>query len=485
MPRLLDHLIAYDDIDSSAWRGQLAFLRSDASSRNKRIVLHTMNAERLFETALASKKVHSEVRSFIDWTCDHEEEEDNETDTESSSECEMDFDDSTPGICEHLFAMSILLNLFFWPLSSTYSQPRNSISFYGHISVWYLAVFVFFVFVKTYYTQANRAKVTTTPVNDDPVLAPRAAFCDLPVELGLTVLEDLPFADRTRVSTASFLTRTMSEDILQTTATRILLHFHLQFSMVRLLLTATGAAITGSAVTALMRVQNAFWPGDLDFVVGTGQGPAVVDFLSLGSRYRLQGDAEIINAKGIYCIWILVLGQLRIKVMECMSANPLDAITYFNLTCVYGAWLAEGLWHGYPSLTTRGIALTNPTRLSVPSTLTGQRNVWTVLHKYVDRGFAIHLDELDAPHECGIDLDCPCALRFSDDAGCAFSRFPSWDYSLDTIEPPRTCWMLGGSGCTRGIRTVNGENVWIASASTNALWLGDMQRLMAAAAPPP
>ncbi|KAJ7025276.1 hypothetical protein C8F04DRAFT_1191625 [Mycena alexandri] len=237
-----------------------------------------------------------------------------------------------------------------------------------------------------------------------------AVLGGLPTELALEVLREMPLADRSRLASTSHLGTILVADALQSTAIHLLLHFRLQFAMVCLLLTATGAAITGSAVTALMRVGSFFFPDDLDFVVGRGKGPWVANFLTLAGYALVNEEAHYLNADGIYRVWTMDLDGLKINVMESLSSNPLDIVAFLNLSCVYGAWFADGIWHGYPHLTTRGIAITTPRRFPVRHGVANHRKGWDIIHKYAVRGFTFQLNEYDEYHKCGTDINCPATL---------------------------------------------------------------------------
>lgn len=221
--------------------------------------------------------------------------------------------------------------------------------------------------------------------------------------------------------------------------------------------TATGTIISGSAVTALAHLGSTFEPGDLDFIAGYGYGTLVFDFLDMARDYKLVDtpDAnEYRFASGIarVCTMRHHDGQ-KINVFEALTENPFDVVGHFHLTCVYGAWSANGVLHCYPRLTASGIALTSPSKFPLGEGSKARINCWNILHKYTDRGFTVSLNEYDKPHTCGEDWNCPATLRTTDDAGCAYSPFPPWLYDDDTIAPSVSCWTLGGSGCSRGVLT--------------------------------
>ncbi|KAJ7019052.1 hypothetical protein C8F04DRAFT_1198141 [Mycena alexandri] len=98
-------------------------------------------------------------------------------------------------------------------------------------------------------------------------------FASLPTEVGLAVLQDVPYADRTRFAAASHLAGALVAESLQSAAIQLLLHFHLVYADIRLLLTATGRRSL---------------QGDLDFLVGAGDIP---DYQNINGikQYRTRG----------------------------------------------------------------------------------------------------------------------------------------------------------------------------------------------------
>ncbi|KAJ7165202.1 hypothetical protein C8R46DRAFT_1220322 [Mycena filopes] len=422
---------AHDDMDARTWTDQISFLRSSAPKRRKRIVLHSMSAERLFETALVSRRLYAVVEEYLVWLESYEE-EDSESPDESPCFSQPEHDTV-------LKTSNIDVEVDVEVANSELAILAHDAPFEG----------------------TSRLGTSFTP-------EVRGVFTDLPAEIGLAIADELPFPDRTRLSGTSHFGHSIAAETLRSAAIRILLHFSLRFCMIRLMLTATGGAVAGSVVTTLIRVHDSFIPRHLNIVVGRGQGPYVVDFLALGPRYRLQGGPDCRNANGIHCVWTMQLGQITINVIEALSFNPLDAITFFHLSCVYGAWFANGLWHGYPALTVRGVALATPSRFPLLQRSDRLLKTWRVLNKYAERGIDVQLDEYEAPHKCGTSFDCPATLRLSDDAGCSYNRFPAWHYSAEADEAPVTCWTMGGSGCAQGILGRGGEIVWSANASTSA-----------------
>ncbi|KAJ6489536.1 hypothetical protein C8R47DRAFT_977929, partial [Mycena vitilis] len=73
-----------------------------------------------------------------------------------------------------------------------------------------------------------------------------------------------------------------------------------------------------------------------------------------------------------------------------------------------------------------------------------------ILQKYCARGFSF-VSEHSPAHVCGVDKDCPCTMRSSDDEGCLFTPFPSWHFSCDVVAVAPTTWCLNGAGCSSGV----------------------------------
>lgn len=142
---------------------------------------------------------------------------------------------------------------------------------------------------------------------------------------------------------------------------------------------------------------------------------------------------------------------MKINVVESISVNPLYTVGCFHSTPVFGAWLANGIWHAYPDLTGAGIAITTPKLLRLRGTPANNDHFQAILHKYMARGFTYSLNEYSTPHHCGVDMDCPATARHSDDDGCLFVPFPDWTLSDQAVVVPRSSWSLGGHGCSLGV----------------------------------
>ncbi|KAJ7623954.1 hypothetical protein DFH06DRAFT_1340280 [Mycena polygramma] len=282
----------------------------------------------------------------------------------------------------------------------------------------------------------------------DDYVAAFAGFPDLPPEIGLEVVKDLALADRTRLAQTSHSSAAIVAEALQQQAVRLLAPFRLRFGHVRLMLTATGAAISGSAVAALTVPAPSFDPNDLDIVVGSGHGPEVVHFIGRAGGYRTIVETDEPSfAPSLGRTWLTENDEgKRIQVIESLTDNAFDVVGHFHLTCVYGAWYANGLLHCYPALTAGGDALTTARKMPWRHRLPERCGIWDVLDKYTSRGFDIGLNAYDADHVCGVDVNCPATLRTTDDTGCSYSAFPSWLYADDASPPAITCWTMGGTG---------------------------------------
>ncbi|KAJ7168601.1 hypothetical protein C8R46DRAFT_1217995 [Mycena filopes] len=416
----LQHFTAANDpIVCADWLEQLRVLGSNVDDKSKRMILYTMDAVRLFETALASHEYCQIVSNFLEFLTAHDVEE-------------------HEGFLD----------------SKTYAVDL-----------------------------AGLGPVQMNAVSDG--MDRQLGLDNLPTEIGLTVLGDLSYAARANLRGVSLSAAALVSEGLRASAALLLIRFRLRLADVRLLLTATRSAVCGSVVTALMRPHHPFVPGDLDIATGVGRGPMVVDFLMLLAGYEITRDsAEYQDLPGIGRMWTLMLRvDIKINVLESLSSNPLDTIASFHLSCVHGALLATGLWHGYPGMTSNGMAFTTPAKFPYPLTPARVRSAWSVLHKYQDRGFSLHFNECPVPHRCGWDVECPVTMRTSDDAGCSFTPLPTWDYSSDAVALPPICWSLQGTGCPQGILLRPGGAIRRASAIADDSWHASMENLLNAPSP--
>ncbi|KAJ7116237.1 hypothetical protein C8R43DRAFT_960908 [Mycena crocata] len=261
-----------------------------------------------------------------------------------------------------------------------------------------------------------------------------------------------------------------AKEALREDAADLLRRFELDFDEIRLMLRATGAIISGSTVTSLFPTPVHFLPDDVDFFTASGGGYKLVDFLKTGTGYRLSNVETAYNfVAGIGKVWTMVHGVygFKINIIESMSGNPFDAIMRFHSTCVFGAWTADKIWHGYPSLTVEGRAITTPLLTPLQGGLDVHRTTWRVLKKYIARGFTYEFGEYNDPHVCSENWCCPACRRKTDDLACMSVSFPSWRFPPQGAEY-ETTWCLGGVGCTQGIET-SGSQMARPALATSAI----------------
>ncbi|KAJ7131651.1 hypothetical protein C8R43DRAFT_1133598 [Mycena crocata] len=305
------------------------------------------------------------------------------------------------------------------------------------------------------------------------------AHLNLPTDIGLRILRDVVLADQINMALSFPGAAHVVAEALQTEAASVLSRFHLRFGEIRLMMAATGAIVSGSTITALLRSDNAFIPSDLDFFTGAHQGYDVVQFLKKAGRYKITSVGyEYDLSTGVGKVWGMerFTGQ-KVNVVESLTDNPYDAVANFHSTCVFGAWDARKLWLGYPELTAAGISLTTPALMPATGDLAYHQRLWRILKKWTGRDFSFALAEFGAPHECGEEFSCPVKYRTSDDAGCAVIDFPSWTYDDDFQEHPRTGWNLGGAGCTVGVLAQGG--IAPSTLPRLSLWRQKLRKLIA------
>ncbi|KAJ7461256.1 hypothetical protein B0H11DRAFT_1923539 [Mycena galericulata] len=296
----------------------------------------------------------------------------------------------------------------------------------------------------------------STHVGSEPESAPALVtdpFSVISTEVGLQILQELCLADRLSLALVSRACAALAAEALQSAATEHLSRFHLRFGEMRLMQAATGAVFAGSVLTAMAHSGAPFAPGDLDIVTGHGLSFEVSRFLEFMGYDVTDVSTQYKYALGIGKVMTLKHAHLglTINILESLTRNPFDAIGHFHFTCVFAAWTSHGLWYGYPQLLTSGRTITTPRHLTVGDSLDRQQRVWHILHKYMARGFVYSLNEFEAAHTCGIHCNCPATLRTTDDHGCIYTKFPTWEYTLDAAVHGVTCWSLGGSGCAQGV----------------------------------
>ncbi|KAJ6491721.1 hypothetical protein C8R47DRAFT_1214517 [Mycena vitilis] len=395
---------------NETWSEQLQFLTSCQDARSRRLVLYTMTPRELLSVCMVSPDLHRVVVEFLRYVRRNGQEEEDET-LSSSGDSDSDTTMSDAGSID--------------------GPP--SVPFAGLV-----------------------LDIDMSDAVESHAGSQYAGFLDLPPEVALAIVAMLGPVEKARLRATCSGSAALVAEALLHTAAKLLTRFGLDFDSVRLLLTVSGAVISGSASAFFFHPSFAI--GDLDFIVGHGKSDIVIDYLlRCAPCVPRETVSAYPNMPGVSRVFTLCLGEeLKIDVIESDSANPLNSIVLFHLSCVYGAWLAGGFWHGYPRLTAAGIALTTPPRMHVNENHSRQKLVYSVLLKYVKRGFKICLNELPRDHTCGVDFECPSTIRTTNDRGCAYSPFPAWTYSSNERELRPTYWSLGGRGCQQGVLAQNG-----------------------------
>ncbi|KAJ6447851.1 hypothetical protein C8R47DRAFT_1231255 [Mycena vitilis] len=422
-PRYMPYVMTAGPLDVAAWKQQLLVLGQSTSSAQIRLILYTMSARRLFETAMVSRAHYSVVAEFLAFLACNGIEED---------AMSADGSETTSDACRD--DLHILAPRVRWP---------------------------------------------------SPGLVDLAGLDDLPPELALQIVRALTFADRGRLALASERSSDLVAYDLKVLAETILHHFQLRHDEVRLMQAATGTVIGGSTITTLVAPHRSFTPGDLDCIVPCYKGHAVVDFLRIGSGYEVIATGlGFHGVPHVNRVWTMEKGSLTINVVECLTENVLDIILCFHMSCVYGFWNADCVWHGYAGLTADGTAVTTPTKFPYPSEQNTVTDIWNVTHKYIDRGLTIAVNELPWKHTCGVDKDCPATIRTTDDDGCSSVSFPPWAYSGDARPIIPTTWTFRGTGCAQGALLRAGSPYWPAGAPHDRAWEGLFRSQIAHGSPP-
>ncbi|KAK7027570.1 hypothetical protein R3P38DRAFT_2776488 [Favolaschia claudopus] len=284
-------------------------------------------------------------------------------------------------------------------------------------------------------------------------VAVATSFSDLPPELGLRVVDHLPYADRCRFAQTSNYAAALAAETLQSAAAKLLASFSLLYEDVKMMQTATGAAFYGLAVDALLRTtEDCLEVTRLELVVPKACGAVVARFLALASQYTIASDDSEDNVAvlNVCAVWILTSVSRKIIVLECDTSNPLDVIARSPITSLYNAWTANELWIGYANLTASGVAYATSLNFPLLSPPSAHRKMWRVMRQCMQAGHVLSLRGYTCPHICGVDVSCPATLRTSCDAGCAISRFPVWRYSSESVASAPVCWSMGGGGCAQG-----------------------------------
>ncbi|KAJ7266040.1 hypothetical protein C8J57DRAFT_1510990 [Mycena rebaudengoi] len=274
------------------------------------------------------------------------------------------------------------------------------------------------------YMEETAPRYALLPIPGNRNVRSRDYFSRVPLEIACIIIgEHLLLLERGHFAATSTRNRALVGIVLTQEVSKVLAKQGLNYSMVRLMQTATGTLMSGSLIPYLAQANdNKFDINDIDFYAGRGKGFDVHRFLQSG---------------GIHRIWSLERrkGGRKLNIIESVSDNARDAIFYFHSTPVIGTLDANSYW----DLVER------------------HQRVWSVLHKYTDRGFTFVAD-YDRPHACGVDWNCPA------------------------VAPPHnTAWTLGGTVCSsHPANTTGSRPLKSSSAFENDVWWATVSAFIAA-----
>ncbi|KAK6977631.1 hypothetical protein R3P38DRAFT_3221261 [Favolaschia claudopus] len=390
-------------MDPPQWKMQIQNLLGDTSDDEKWMTIYTMTARQLFFVALECPVLFGMIRQFLEFV--------------RLYDIEIESDKSMSDIEEDSSSED---------MASESGSASDDVGGNNNEST-----------EVSWYVQAAENKT---------------GFSDLPPEIGLRVLQTIDYAGRCCFAKTSKYSAALVAEALRNSAVTLLAGFALVLEEIRLMQTATGAAITGLAVVVLARPEYVFPEmSRLEIVAPVSEGASVVDFLRLAAPYELTANREEdMSLVNVTQVWTLQLGYRSILVFESATHNPLDVILQSPLSCLHGAWTANGLWLAYPAITTTGSFTSTSQRFDVSSPLPTHRKMWELMRTFTRLGDVFYLQGLTFPHVCGVDPSCPATLRVSHDGSCLTSPFPKWTYTAAAHRVHSTCWTMGGTGCARG-----------------------------------
>ncbi|KAK7049027.1 hypothetical protein R3P38DRAFT_3175281 [Favolaschia claudopus] len=414
-------------LDRLTWLAQIECLTSNAvSEKNKRLVLYTMVAPQLFYTALVSPPLFDVVRQFLRFLSSSNLEEEHDGNI-------SDVDSDTNSATDESVSVEV-----------PFLEPKQAVD---KCALTRIPTRLGSLIVK----DTNESEPADVPSPEPNQAVEKCGLTKIPTELGLLILEDVDYTGRSSFACSASYPAALVAEALRNDAAKLLHRFFLNFDEVRLMQTATGSVLAGFCVIALFRPQEPNQFSVLEIVTPKDNGPAVVTFLVMASKYEIvETDEEELCEVNVNHIWTLQLKDVKIIVFESMTPNPFDVIAQRQLSPLYGAWTANELWMGYPYLTKTSIATTTPSRFPFSSRSLAHRKMWSLMHALMDIGYDIALEGATFPHTCGVDASCPATLRTSTDAGCLRSAFPRWTFSSDAIQAQNICWSMGGEGCSAG-----------------------------------
>jgi len=195
---------------------------------------------------------------------------------------------------------------------------------------------------------------------------------------------------------------------MHTALHQLLRRFNLDWGLMRAVMLATGAVISGSAALAVLQIGE-FVPQDLDIYV-TSKNLAVVLVFLQEQGYKVQIPMSTADNTQNYTETSVMLtlqndtGE-KIDLIATLEGHVIHAITRFHSTCVMNFIAYYGIVCLYPQWTMRKAALV---RAGVSD--------YQAIYKYRGRGFnmlhrSAELPDYEPSHMCGKHQCCPKAKR--------------------------------------------------------------------------
>jgi hypothetical protein len=209
------------------------------------------------------------------------------------------------------------------------------------------------------------------------------------------------------------------------------------------MLNIASSVISGSVALSLLH-PDAFQPNDIDFLVPKHNQIIVSAYLQTVGYRRLNEETAQYICGSISIIFVFkheVTGEIANLIVS-ETSSPLQPIIEFHSTIIMNFISWYGIVSLYPELTMRKIGYEN-VQENLPR---------RYLQKYLDRGFTIkkHYEECisndQENHICGVDPNCPHAMRSLHDKHASFLPFANNHNDL-LFEPP-LCWRLSAK-CMR------------------------------------
>ncbi|KAJ6518258.1 hypothetical protein C8R47DRAFT_1062791 [Mycena vitilis] len=291
---------------------------------------------------------------------------------------------------------------------------------------------------------AKVIKYTTTACNGSGPVSDVGFFAMLPLELDYRLLEFLSPSERVILGRASKGFNWICRCYMQSELQVLLAVYKLDFTAIRLMLTATATVMSGWAFHSIFN--NHLLPTDaLDFVTTEKTSAAVLAFLTLSSAYALSGMS---TNNTDFKSWTLKLDGRKIRVLE----YPVDygtAMLTSHVNHRMGYCDGSTVRHPYGGIAYDRIAFATPSCLPIRNRPRELKKTWEIVHAALDHGYTWYF-ELTKRHVCGRHPYCPATPRTTIDDGWLNLRLP--DAGFGSADKTRSLgWSLYGSGCDAGI----------------------------------